>query len=68
MGGTLIWGLGMGLTTQRRKLYVTKCFKVPRIWTDSLARPKQWKRKRDLELEIKLTLGRQGELDSHGSG
>jgi hypothetical protein len=22
---------------------VTKCFKAPRTWTDSLARPKQWK-------------------------
>jgi len=24
-------------------MFVTKCFKTPRTWTDSLARPKQWK-------------------------
>jgi hypothetical protein len=33
-----VWGLGMGLTTPRRKnVTVTKCFKAPRTWTDSLA-------------------------------
>jgi hypothetical protein len=39
MGGPPAWGLGMGLTTahQKKKFIVTKCFKVPWTWTDSLA-------------------------------
>jgi hypothetical protein len=36
--------LGVGLTTANHKqlFTVAKCFKAPRTWTDSLARPKQW--------------------------
>jgi hypothetical protein len=36
----------VGPTTPHRKNFsvVTKCFKVPRTWTDSLARTKQWKK------------------------
>jgi hypothetical protein len=35
----------VGLTTpHRKKLIVAKCFKEPRTWTDSLVRPKQWKK------------------------
>jgi exonuclease III len=44
-GGPPAWGLGVGLTTPHRKNFViTKCFKAPRTWTDSLARTKQWKK------------------------
>jgi hypothetical protein len=36
----------VGPTTPHRKNFsiVTKYFKVPRTWTDSLARPKHWKK------------------------
>jgi hypothetical protein len=27
-----------------KKFIVTKCFEAPRAWTDSLARPKKWKK------------------------
>jgi hypothetical protein len=45
-GGPPAWGLGVGLTTPHCKNFsiVTKCFKVPRTWTDSLVRPKHWKK------------------------
>jgi hypothetical protein len=34
-------GLGRGLTTPpRKKKHVTKCYKGPRNWTDTLERPK----------------------------
>jgi hypothetical protein len=46
MGGPPAWGLGVGPTTPHRKNFfiVTKRFKVPRTWTDSLVRPKHWKK------------------------
>jgi hypothetical protein len=39
-------GVGRGAATPHRKHFfiVTKCFKAPRTWIDSLARPKQWKK------------------------
>jgi hypothetical protein len=39
------WGLGVGLTTHRKKnKFVMKCQKGPQTWTDSLnKRPKLWK-------------------------
>jgi hypothetical protein len=39
-------GVGRGAATPHRKHFfiVTKCFKTPRTWTDSLARPKHWKK------------------------
>jgi hypothetical protein len=39
-------GVGRGATTSHRKNFstVTKCFKVPRTWTDCLVRPKLWKK------------------------
>jgi hypothetical protein len=45
-GGPPAWGLGVGLTTPHHKIFfiVTKCFKVPWTWTDSLAQPKRWKK------------------------
>jgi hypothetical protein len=38
--------LGVGLKSPKHKYFFvfTKCFKAPRNWTDSLARPKQWKK------------------------
>jgi len=41
-GGPPAWGFGVGLTTphRKKKFIVAKCFKAPRTWTDSLARPK----------------------------
>jgi hypothetical protein len=36
----------VGPTTPKRKNFsiVTKCSEVPRTWTDSLVRPKHWKK------------------------
>jgi hypothetical protein len=45
-GGPPDWLLGVGLTTPRRKQFVTKCFKAPRTrtWTDTLAQDRvQWR-------------------------
>jgi hypothetical protein len=37
-------GVGRGADNPHRKNFsiVTKCFKVPRTWTESLVRPKHW--------------------------
>jgi hypothetical protein len=34
----------VGLKTLTVKIFVAKCFRAPRTWTDSLARLKQWKK------------------------
>jgi hypothetical protein len=49
---------------------VTKYFKVPRTWTDFLARPKQWKKEMRFGTWKDGPYGdrnRWGELDSAGS-
>jgi hypothetical protein len=44
MGVPSAWALDVGpKTNQRNNFFVTKYFKVPRIWTDFLARTKKWK-------------------------
>jgi hypothetical protein len=42
-GGPPAWGLGVGLTTPHRKKnkLVTKNFKKPRTWMDSLDEPRR---------------------------
>jgi len=45
MDGFSAWGLGVGLTTPHCKnVFVTRCFKAPRSWAETLARPKQLKK------------------------
>jgi hypothetical protein len=38
-----IWAGGNN-PSLKKKVIVAKCFKAPRTWTDSLARPKQWEK------------------------
>jgi hypothetical protein len=41
---SLVVGHGDDNPSPQKFFIVTKCFKVPRTWTDSLARPKGWKK------------------------
>jgi hypothetical protein len=56
----------VGPRTLNRKNFfiVTKCFKAPRTWTDSLARRKQWKKNMRLGIWNVRSLYRVGAIKS----